>query len=240
MHWKCKAWVLFAGLYAVTGYAAQEDEQIKTDCGKIDGYGKAGAAAYRQGDMARAVEEFSAQAAWGEFCRLPAAALDTAYNNTALALIRSGEPLKANAWLSLAPHSAKSGVNLTLIQPVLDRLKPALAATPMGNYWRYAGQGLWSVLSVMPEGNTWKITFNGYYMPGMGMYYGPNMGSFSVVQPISDGKAVYRQDAADGDSACQVNMTFNPREAQLDTVSGDCGFGMNVRADGKFLRVSLY
>ncbi|TCL04494.1 tetratricopeptide repeat protein [Sodalis ligni] len=240
MHWKCKAWALLAGFYAVTGFASQE-EQIKTDCGKIDGYGQAGTAAYRQGDMARAVEEFTAQAAWGEFCRLPAAALATAYNNTALALFRSGEPLKANAWLSLAPDDPKSRVNLALLQPILARLAPALAATPMGNYWRYAGQGVWSVLSVVPaDGNAWKITFNGYYMPGMGMYYGPNMGSFSVVEPISDGKATYSQDAADSGSACQVNMTFSPGDVQLDTVSGDCGFGMNVRADGKFLRVSLY
>ncbi len=240
MYWKCKAWVLFAGLHMATGYASPGDERIKNDCAKVDGYAQAGTEAYRRGDRVRAIDEYTAQAAWSEFCRLPAAAIHTAYNNTALALIRSGEPLKANAWLALAADDRKSRVNLALIQPVLARLEPALAATPMGNYWRYAGQGVWSVLSVMPQGNEWKITFNGYYMSAMGMYYGPNMGAFSVVQPINDGKAVYRQDAADGDPACQVNMAFSPGYLQLDTVSGDCGFGMNVRADGRFLRVSLY
>ncbi|XBS69015.1 tetratricopeptide repeat protein [Acerihabitans sp. KWT182] len=231
---------MFIGLHVATGHASQEDEQIKTDCAKVDGYAQAGLAAYRQGDMARAADEYTAQAAWGEFCRLPTAALHTAYNNTALALIRSGEPLQANAWLALAPEDPKSRVNAALIQPVLDRLKPALAATPMGDYWRYAGQGVWSVLSVMPAGNVWKITFNGYYMPGMGMLYGPNMGSFSMVQGINDGKAVYRQDAVDGLQACRVNMDFSPDAVQLETVSGDCGFGANVRAAGRFLRVSLY
>jgi len=53
MHWKGKAGVLFVGLHAATGYALPEDEQIKTDCAKTNGYAKAGTAAYRRGDMAR-------------------------------------------------------------------------------------------------------------------------------------------------------------------------------------------
>lgn len=243
MYWKCKAWLpaIVVALHAATGYAASKDEQqIKTDCAKLDQYSQAGATAYQQGDMARAVEEYTAQVAWSEFCRLPAAALNTAYNNVALALIKSGEPLQANAWLSLAAGYPKTQVNRALIQPVLDRLQPALAATPMGVYWRYAGQGVWSTVTVMPDGPQWKITFNGYYMTAMGMYYGPNMGEFSVSQPINDGKAVYIQDADHGDTPCQVNMAFSPASLQMDTVSGDCGFGMNVRASGTFLRVSLY
>ncbi|WP_413737181.1 tetratricopeptide repeat protein [Sodalis sp. RH21] len=217
-----------------------EDEQIKTDCAKIDTYAQAGNNAYQQGHMARAVDEFTAQAAWSEFCRLPREATATAYNNVALALIRSGEPLQARAWLSLAPDDGKSRANLALIRPVLDRLQPALAATPMGNYWRYAGKGVWSSVSVMPEGDNWRITFAGYYMPGMGLYYGPNMGNFSVVQSLAGGQAVYLQDEQEQGSACQVNLNFTPDRVHLDTVAGDCGFGMNVRASGDFLRVSIY
>ncbi|TKI05949.1 tetratricopeptide repeat protein [Martelella alba] len=234
-------WGLVVALYAASGRAASNDEQqIKTDCAKISQYARAGYAAYQQGDMAHAVDEYTAQVGWSEFCRLPTKALHTAYNNVALALIRSREPLQAKAWLSLAAGDAQTRTNEALIQPVLDRLQPALAATPMGVYWRYAGQGVWSTVTVLPDGDEWKITFNGYYMPAMGMYYGPNMGQFSVVGAIDDGKAVYSQRAGHGNSACRVNMAFTPDALQLNTVSGDCGFGMNVHADGAFQRVSLY
>ncbi|NDL65496.1 tetratricopeptide repeat protein [Acerihabitans arboris] len=235
-----KAGAIALGLHGALSYATPKDEQIKTDCARIDDYAQAGNTAYQQGHMDRAVDEFTAQAAWSEFCRLPPGAINTAYNNVALALIHSGEPLKAAAWLSLAPADDKTRVNLALIQPVLDRLRPALAATPMGNYWRYAGKGVWSTIAVQPEGNVWKISFNGFYMPVMGMYYGPNMGEFSVVQSLEGGHGVYRQDEQADGSSCQVNMTFKADVATLETLSGDCGFGVNVRANGDFKRVSLY
>lgn len=235
-----KAGALALALHSTLGLATPKDEQIKTDCARVDDYTQAGSAAYQQGQMDRAVDEFTAQAAWSEFCRLPAESIATAYNNVALALIRSGEPLKAAAWLDLAPDNSKTAANLALIQPIIDRLQAALATTPMGHYWRYAGRGVWSVLSVQPAGEAWKVSFDGYYMPAMGLYYGPNMGQFTVIQSLSGGHGVYQQDESADGSSCRVNMTFSNDSAHLQTVSGDCGFGMNVQADGDFKRVSLY
>lgn len=222
-----------------SAHAAPSDEQIKADCSKIDDFAHAGDSAYQRGELAQAVDHYTAQASWSEFCQLPEPEIDTAYNNVALALIRNNEPLQARAWLALAPGDSKTTHNLALIKPTLARLRPALAATPMGRYWRYAGKGVWSTLSVKPKGDQWLITFEGYYMPFLGLYYGPNTGNFSLVDPITDGKAVFRQVADDG-PACQIDMAFKDDQVELSATNGDCGFGMNVQTEGKFTRVSLY
>jgi len=216
-----------------------KDQQIENDCGKISHYALAGDTAYRQQNWSRAVDEYTAQAAWSEFCRLPRPSIATAYNNIALALMRGNEPLKARAWIALMPDDSKSVANLALLQPALAGLRAPSAASPGGDYWRYAGFGVWSSVSVRPQGDRWKITFNGYYMPAMGIYYGPNMGNFSVVAPIVAGQAVYRQNNRDTDSSCQVDLSFTPAQVHLDTVAGDCEFGVNVQASGDFIRVSI-
>lgn len=110
----------------------------------------------------------------------------------------------------------------------------------MGTYWRYAGKGVWSTLSVMPEGESWRIRFSGYYMPLMGLYYGPNMGQFSTVTAIDHQQANWASPPDGIDLGCRVTMAFHPESVDLATLAGDCGFGMNVRASGTFTRVTLY
>ncbi len=245
MNRKLTVFVVAAATYSVFCHAAgdtaditAQDRQITTDCEKISHYAQAGDAAYRQQNWSRAVDDYTAQAAWSEFCRLPRASIAMAYNNIALALLRVGEPLKARAWIALVPEDNESVANLALLQPALAGLQPALAASPRGEYWRYAGLGVWSSVSVQPEGERWRIAFSGYYMPAMGMYYGPNRGDFSAVETIVAGRAVYRQDDRDAEASCRVELAFTPERVHLDTVAGDCGFGMNVRASGDFIRVS--
>ncbi len=243
MNWIGKGGLLAALCYVAHSAAATDDDQIKLACDKVDSYAQAGASAYQHGNLAKAIDEYTAQAGWSEFCRRSQREIQTAYNNIALMLIRNDEPLQARAWLNLAPDNDKSRYNLTLLQPILTRLTPALASTPMGQYWRYAGQGVWSSVSVMPADNDqWKITFNGYYMPGMGMFYGPNIGQFTTIQSIDNNKSIYAPlaDSTISDAPCQVDMLFEADRLHLTQGSGDCGFGMNVAASGEFLRVSLY
>lgn len=233
-----KAWVpllLAYGALACDQAMAQIDEpDIDADCHKVASYAELGKNAYQRGDYPRAADIFRDQAAWSEFCGLDSQATATAYNNVALALIHAGELLKARAYLALAPQDSKSQHNLKLLQERLAKRTPPIG--PGGVYWQYAGRGVWSEVEVKPQDGRWLIVYSGYYMPQMGLYYGPNMGEFTQTLPIEHGKAVYRQREPEDVMACDVAMQFGSDGLDMHT-EGDCGFGFNVRAEGHFIRV---
>ncbi|HFI5307701.1 tetratricopeptide repeat protein [Serratia liquefaciens] len=233
-----KAWVpllLAYGALACDQAMAQIDEpDIDADCHKVASYAELGKNAYQRGDYPRAADIFRDQAAWSEFCGLDSQATATAYNNVALALIHAGELLKARAYLELAPQDSKSQHNLKLLQERLAKRTPPIG--PGGVYWQYAGRGVWSEVEVKPQDGRWLISYSGYYMPQMGLYYGPNMGEFTQTLPIERGKAVYRQREPEDVMACNVAMQFGSDGLDMHT-EGDCGFGFNVRAEGHFVRV---
>ncbi|HCT7986509.1 TPA: tetratricopeptide repeat protein [Serratia liquefaciens] len=233
-----KAWVpllLAYGALACDQAMAQIDEpDIDADCLKVASYAELGKNAYQRGDYPRAADIFRDQAAWSEFCGLDSQATATAYNNVALALIHAGELLKARAYLELAPQDSKSQHNLKLLQERLAKRTPPIG--PGGVYWQYAGRGVWSEVEVKPQDGRWLIVYSGYYMPQMGLYYGPNMGEFTQTLPIEHGKAVYRQREPEDVMACDVAMQFGSDGLDMHT-QGDCGFGFNVRAEGHFIRV---
>ncbi|MFJ3004920.1 tetratricopeptide repeat protein [Serratia liquefaciens] len=233
-----KAWVpllLAYGALACDQAMAQIDEpDIDADCHKVASYAELGKNAYQRGDYPRAADIFRDQAAWSEFCGLDSQATATAYNNVALALIHAGELLKARAYLELAPQDSKSQHNLKLLQERLAKRTPPIG--PGGVYWQYAGRGVWSEVEVKPQDGRWLIVYSGYYMPQMGLYYGPNMGEFTQTLPIEHGKAVYRQREPEDVMACDVAMQFGSDGLDMHT-EGDCGFGFNVRAEGHFIRV---
>lgn len=233
-----KAWVpllLAYGALACDQAMAQIDEpDIDADCHKVASYAELGKNAYQRGDYPRAADIFRDQAAWSEFCGLDGQATATAYNNVALALIHAGELLKARAYLELAPQDSKSQHNLKLLQERLAKRTPPIG--PGGVYWQYAGRGVWSEVEVKPQDGRWLIVYSGYYMPQMGLYYGPNMGEFTQTLPIEHGKAVYRQREPEDVMACDVAMQFGSDGLDMHT-EGDCGFGFNVRAEGHFVRV---
>jgi hypothetical protein len=230
--------LLVAGCFASVQAFAQIDEpDIEADCVKAGIYASAGKVAYSQGDMGKAREIFRNQVAWSEFCHKPQDQIATAYNNIALTYIKQGDLLKAKAWLMLAPADKKSQYNLSLIQPKLDAMPPS--QNPAGLYWQYAGFGSWNLLEVKAEEAQFKIDFSGLYMGQMSLYYGPNIGEFSVVTAIKDNHAVYHEtdDASAGGGECSVEMNFAPQSVNLHTLN-DCGFGHNVRAEGEFVRVT--
>ncbi|OMQ20399.1 tetratricopeptide repeat protein [Serratia oryzae] len=225
--------LLVCGSATTVQALAQIDEpDLDADCQKIASYAALGNAAYQQGNYTKAADIFRDQAAWSEFCGLTDQAIATAYNNVALSLIHAGELLKARAYLALAPHDSKSQHNMKLLQQRLAQ-KP-LAAGPAGVYWQYAGRGVWNEMRIQPKGLHWQIDFSGYYMPLMGLYYGPNMGDFSGELAIEQGKGVYRQ--RESSLNCDVSMAFAADAVDVHT-EGDCGFGFNVRAEGRFVRV---
>ena len=233
-----KAWVpllLAYGALACDQAMAQIDEpDIDADCHKVASYAELGKNAYQRGDYPRAADIFRDQAAWSEFCGLDSQATATAYNNVALALIHAGELLKARAYLALAPQDSKSRHNLKLLQERLAKRAPLTG--PGGVYWQYAGRGVWNEVEVKPQDGRWLISYSGYYMPQMGLYYGPNMGEFTQTLPIEHDKAVYRQREPEDVMACDVAMQFGSDGLDMHT-EGDCGFGFNVRAEGHFIRV---
>ncbi|AKE09003.1 tetratricopeptide repeat protein [Serratia liquefaciens] len=233
-----KAWVpllLAYGALACDQAMAQIDEpDIDADCHKVASYAELGKNAYQRGDYPRAADIFRDQAAWSEFCGLDSQATATAYNNVALALIHAGELLKARAYLALAPQDSKSRHNLKLLQERLAKRAPLTG--PGGVYWQYAGRGVWNEVEVKPQDGRWLISYSGYYMPQMGLYYGPNMGEFTQTLPIEHDKAVYRQREPEDVMACDVAMQFGSDGLDMHT-EGDCGFGFNVRAEGHFVRV---
>lgn len=231
--------LLCIALFQSNTALAVDEPNIEADCKKIASYVKAGNELYAQKRYAQALEAFQQQVAWSESCQLTDSTIATAYNNVALTYIRMGEWLKAKAYLSLAPNDKKTQFNYSLIADQLKQLKDI--SNPTGVYWQYAGRGQWSVVEVSPEGTRWRVQYHGLYMPIMGIYYGPNIGSFSALLDIHDHFAVYKQSEQkepeyDGD--CAISLKFSPQQVTLST-AGDCGFGHNVIAEGEFMRVSL-
>ncbi|HEI8868440.1 tetratricopeptide repeat protein [Serratia sp. AKBS12] len=224
----------YGALVSEQALAQIDEPDIQADCQKVPGYAELGTAAYQRGDYVKAAEIFRDQAAWSEFCGKSERATATAYNNVALAWIHAGQLLKARAYLALAPHDSKSQHNLALLQARLAQ-QPAPDG-PAGVYWQYAGRGVWSEVSVAPQGRRWHVSYAGYYMPGMGLYYGPNMGEFSDLLTIVDNRAVYHQSVEEAGMACDVTLQFSADAVDLHT-QGDCGFGHNVQAQGRFVRV---
>lgn len=229
--------LLLAGwLVSLQAVAKIDEPDINGDCLKAGIYASAGKVAYQQGQFEKAREVFRDQVAWSEFCHKPQDTIATAYNNIALTYIRQGQYRKARAWLALAPDDKKSAYNLSQIQAKLDALPAAVSVA--GLYWQYAGYGNWNVVEVKAEEAQFRIDFSGMYMGLMSLYYGPNTGEFSVVTTVKEGKAEYNQadDQNAGGGQCVVNMDFAAEQVNLHTL-GDCGFGMNVQAEGPFVRV---
>ena len=232
-------------------HATDLKQQI-ADCKKISSYAQAGQKAYNAGHYTQARAFFEDQAAWSHSCRvlfqdeqgfsISNSAVATADNNVALTYIKQKDYLKARAWLLINPDDKKSQYNLNLIKKELAKLNTSnKAKSPVGEYWNYAGNGAWNVLGVSQKGKQYEISFSGLYMGIMSMYYGPNMGQFTTLSPIKNGIAVWKESTDNGvptGNGCTVVMKFKANSVSLKTTQGECGFGHNVRADGKYLRVA--
>ncbi|MEE7532939.1 hypothetical protein SB6421_00450 [Klebsiella huaxiensis] len=213
------------------------EQQIEADCTKIPAWANQGEQFYKAKNYAKARNAFEQQAAWSESCTLDDSAIATAYNNVALTWMREGQWRKARAWLMIRPDDSKSIYNLGLIKDRLAALPPPASAA--GEYWNYSGRASWSVLTIktLPQPSRFQVDFQGYYFGMMGVYVGPNIGEFSESILLENGKGVVA--LREGDYIrCDIALTFSSEaiDASTDTPM-NCGFGMNVNADGHYLRV---
>jgi hypothetical protein len=64
--------------------------------------------------------------------------------------------------------------------------------------------------------------------------YGPNIGEIGGTADLHNGKAVFKDKAAD----CMLAMSFRGNKLKVEQ-EGGCGFGANVRADGTYKPASL-
>jgi hypothetical protein len=155
------------------------------------------------------------------------------FNNVALATLRAGEPLKAKAWLSWAPNARITDHNKILVDHALASFH--WPDSPEGEYWMYAGYGLWSTISVRRNGDRFDISFEGYHFPSAGLNSGPDSGSLDEIVPIVDGVAVLHGD--EDSPQCTITSRFKSDQVDLDE-QGNCAFGANVSASGTYVRVS--
>lgn len=215
-------------------WAEITEQQIQADCAKIPAYARQGEKLYQSKQYAKARDAFLDQVGWSEQCNTPESDLATAYNNVAMTWIREGEYRKAQAWLMLMPEDRKSVYNLGLIK---DKLQP-FPATLQGEYWQYAGRGIWETMTVKPlQHNIYQVSFDGYYFGLMGIYAGPNIGGFDERVTLKDGKGVV--DLKEEDIfACKIALAFTADVLSVTTDDPqNCGFGHNVSANGEYRRI---
>lgn len=224
-------------LCSAAAHADITEAKIAADCQKITDYASQGEREYQAKNYNNALKAFEEQVSWSEQCDLPESALATAYNNVAMTLIHMGAYHRAQAWLTLAPQDTKSRYNL-------EQIKDKLAAspfpdTPQGEWWQYAGRGIWERIRVTSadEGHI-GVDFEGYTFGLMGVYSGPNMGQFSVKNvPLQENNATVSL-REDDDVDCDIHLHFAPQQLTVTTDRPEqCGFGHNVSADGTWIRV---
>ncbi|MDN4625599.1 MULTISPECIES: tetratricopeptide repeat protein [unclassified Erwinia] len=224
-----------AGVLMVSPMMAFADaDHPEIDCMKIKNYAAAGDKAYKAKQYEKARYSYTEQVAWSESCQLPDSAIAVAYNNVALTWIRQGDYRKAKAWLLIDEKDAKSQYNLGLIKEKLAALPQP--ASPAGEYWEYAGKGMWNSYSISAEQDHYKINFDGVSPGLMAMYYGPNIGSLEGKATIQNGRGVLQQREEGDWGNCDVTLLFTPMDLTTQ-VNGDCGFGHNVSAAGHYIRV---
>lgn len=158
----------------------------------------------------------------------------TAYNNLAMANLHNGEPVKAQLWLSVAPSSASTEFNKRLVAKALAAHH--WTSSPEGQYWSNAGFGLWSEVRVIKTGDKYDIYFDGFWVPLNGLASGPHSGGLEDVVAIRDGVAVLHSQEL---PECSVTARFKIDQVELSENDGCQGaFGVNVHANGTFVRVS--
>lgn len=229
--------IFIAGALALfSGAAAADADRPELDCAKIKNYAAAGDKAYKAKQYEKARDSYTEQVGWSETCELPDSLIATAYNNVALTWMRQGDYLKARAWLLIDEQDAKSQFNLALIKDKIAALPQS--ASPVGEYWEYAGKGMWNSYVVSAAGKEYKVNFDGVWAGLAAMYYGPNLGSLEGKTAIVNGQGVLQQRDGDNDEwgNCDVTLNFTPRGLTTH-VTGDCGFGHNVSAAGDYIRV---
>ena len=206
----------------------------------------------RRNQIDRAIHLFETEAAYAETADIKEGHADVgpgktpsyplgaiAQNDLALAYIAKGDYLQARLWCQEALGSDDSNKdvlsNLAKISEKLRNWKWPITTT--GEYLQYAGMGQWNSFCVRQlNADKISVSFSGMWN-GLGfLKYGPSgIGDFKATVALKNGTAVYDGEA---EFPCKVHMKFMPDQVELSQ-TGDCGFGHNVEASGRFDRVSV-
>jgi len=228
-------------LFIVPAYAHAEItvEEETANCLKISEYSAEGERYYKHKQYAKAREQYERQVGWSESCQLNEDKIAMAYNNVALTHVREGHYLKARAWLNILPRDKKSIFNFSKFSGDIKNSVEKLSAKSDAQYWQYAGASLWNTIIVKPQGEKYKFDFQGYYAGLMAMYYGPNVGEFSTVLKVDNGKAQYAM-SGDDEGNCVYDFDIEKDLMTVKRTAGNwCGFGHNVGAEGVYHRVEF-
>lgn len=200
----------------------------------------------------RAIEFFETEAAYAETADIdeghanyipgktssyPLGAI--AQNDLAVAYMAKGDYVRARLWCQEAVHSDRSNKDaLANLAKINEKLKNwQWPGTMTGEYLQYAGMGQWNSVCIRERNaNQISVAFDGMWNGGAFLEYGPSgIGDFEATLAVKNGIAVY---AGEPDFPCRVRMNFASGHVDLEQ-SGDCGFGHNVEASGRFDRVSV-
>jgi tetratricopeptide (TPR) repeat protein len=214
-------------------------EEAAANCLKISEYSAEGGRYYKLKQYDKAREQYERQVGWSESCQLGEDKIAMAYNNVALTYVHEGNYLKARAWLNILPKDKKSIFNFGKFSGDMKNSLEKLSTKSEAQYWQYAGASLWNTMIIKPQGQKYRFYFQGYYAGLMAMYYGPNMGEFSKVLEVDNGKAQYAM-SGDDEGNCVYDFDIEKDLITVKRTAGDwCGFGHNVGAEGVYHRVEF-
>lgn len=217
------------------------EQQLQEGCAKIKQYGTLGKKYYDNKDYKKALEQFEDQSAWTSFClanieesgiQITEHDVDVANNNVGLTYAKSNRPQWARAWFLRNKNSKLSQFNLRQLPT------PKKSNNLAGTYVSPIRFGQWNVITVNKNKKNYDISFDGYYFGLRGLIYGPNMGQFDTSMPLSSKNTFYQFEN------CKINLAFNfninyGNIIEVDQKQSDigCGFGLNVGADGLYIKV---
>lgn len=242
---------LFALALAAMPAASAADA---TTCGSAAQCNRLGSAAYEAGRSAEAALLFDRQIDFAETAIREAEepeaeallrARDLALNNAALARLQAGECGQAKAYLSLARGDARAtqANRSRIAKACIDHAASGDADPLVGDYWQYAGHGLWNRVTLRPTGDETLVLEAFWQRISRGpldLYGIAAMGELQQVAVFTDdGRGTGRFDGLDG-SPCILALEL-AEEAMEVTVQGgpECQTGgAGAHLGGRFLRVS--
>jgi hypothetical protein len=219
---------------------ATPESQLKEDCFNLKKLSVNADNLYKSKNFVQARMLYEKQAALYSSCPGYLDKVSIAYNNVALTYAHTHDYLKALAWLNIKQDDKKSIFNLNKYKNEIMTAVIHADKTITGTYWSYAGYGMWSSIKVTKaKNNQFNIDFNGLHPNSLALYGGVNMGEFYVTLPITNNKAKYVMNPKD-EGHCTFDFIFNSALIIVNRIAGsssDCGFGMNVTAEGTYLKV---
>jgi len=221
------------------GFAQAKMPPPRLSCKSAASCNELGTQAFKQGDLATAIQLFRLQVGYAEDVQSEKESA-VAYNNLAVAYIRERDYLRALAWTRLAlhvdPENEAAKHNLAEIQEGVAQYRWPTGVE--GTYVQYAGRTQWNSLCVSKTGDMgFQFRLLAYRMGAAWRRYGPAaIGDVKGEATLTtDGKAQY---TGGGDfPSCRIEMKFTSDGVTLEQ-QGDCGFGYGVRVAGRYERIS--